>query len=92
MLSTACAYGLFSARVLVLKKNITSEFRGGSHAISFCIDGLMFCSKCQAVWFGFASNYVAHCVLLKVGRLSAKPERDVLMQDFAEVETVTFPR
>ncbi|XP_020619470.1 phosphatidylinositol 4-phosphate 5-kinase type-1 alpha-like isoform X2 [Orbicella faveolata] len=26
-----------------------------------------------------------------VGRLSAKPERDVLMQDFAEVETVTFP-
>lgn len=29
---------------------------------------------------------------LKVGRLSAKPERDVLMQDFAEVETVMFPR
>lgn len=26
-----------------------------------------------------------------VGRLSAKPERDVLMQDFAEVETVIFP-
>ncbi|XP_078355986.1 phosphatidylinositol 4-phosphate 5-kinase type-1 alpha-like, partial [Oculina patagonica] len=26
-----------------------------------------------------------------VGRLSAKPERDVLMQDFAEVETVMFP-
>lgn len=26
-----------------------------------------------------------------VGRLSAKPERDVLIQDFAEVETVTFP-
>lgn len=29
---------------------------------------------------------------LKVGRLSAKPDRDVLMQDFAEVETVSFPR
>lgn len=26
-----------------------------------------------------------------VGRLSAKPDRDVLMQDFAEVETVSFP-
>ena len=31
-------------------------------------------------------------VTLKVGRLSAKPDRDVLMQDFAEVETVSFPR
>ena len=29
---------------------------------------------------------------MKVGRLSAKPDRDVLMQDFAEVETVSFPR
>lgn len=62
---------------------------------------LMFCSKGQAVWFSWAwllvvckkqSNYGTRCVLLKVGRLSAKPERDVLMQDFAEVETVTFPR
>ncbi|XP_048580941.1 phosphatidylinositol 4-phosphate 5-kinase type-1 gamma isoform X2 [Nematostella vectensis] len=26
-----------------------------------------------------------------VGRLSAKPERDVLMQDFAQIETVVFP-
>ncbi|KAK2565281.1 Phosphatidylinositol 4-phosphate 5-kinase type-1 alpha [Acropora cervicornis] len=31
-------------------------------------------------------------IALKVGRLSAKPDRDVLMQDFAEVETVSFPR
>ena len=30
--------------------------------------------------------------VFQVGRLSAKPERDVLMQDFAEVETVIFPR
>ena len=65
------------------------------------VNGLMFCRKGQAMWFGLAwllvrckkqSIHGAYCVLLKVGRLSAKPERDVLIQDFAEVETVTFPR
>ena len=38
------------------------------------------------------NNLFNNSFFLKVGRLSAKPERDVLMQDFYFVEKVWFPR
>ena len=52
--------------------------------------------QCTYVSFRFSTliskALTSKMIALKVGRLSAKPDRDVLMQDFAEVETVSFPR
>lgn len=36
-------------------------------------------------------SYLTNCFILQVGSLASKPKRDLLMMDFWEIETISFP-